>query len=441
MEVKIVSRELIKPSSPAAQSQKPYKLCLLDQLTPHYYTPMILFYLMNPSHSTIALSHLKNSLSKTLNLYYPFCGRIRDDLYIDRFNEGVPFLEAQVNCRMSDFLRHHDIEYLNHFLPCQPFTKESDMNTPLLAVQVTMFTCGGIAVSMCASHKLCDGNTGRAFINTLASVSLGDLNGVSLPNLSEASLFFPPTTKFPQNHLSLMDSLWFTEGNYITRRFVFDAKAIAALRANAEEKLKARPSRIETISCFIWKCCMAASKAVSGSTKPSILLEAMNLRPHTKPPMSNSSIGNLFWWAPAVAHPNDTNTEMHELIKLASEAIKLYKSDFSQALQGDGGLETMSEHLNQLEELVSLEKADIFAFTSWCYLGLTKLNFGWGEPYWFAFMGKVGPAFRNLTLLIETKDGKGIEAWITLDKEKMSIVENDPEFLAFASSNPKISSL
>jgi shikimate O-hydroxycinnamoyltransferase len=56
-------------------------------------------------------------------------------------------------------------------------------------------------------------------------------------------------------------------------------------------------------------------------------------------------------------------------------------------------------------------------------------------------MGKVGPAFRNLTVLIETKDGNGIEAWVTLDEERMAILERDPEFLAFASPNPKFSSL
>ncbi|KAF2282362.1 hypothetical protein GH714_043912 [Hevea brasiliensis] len=315
------------------------------------------------------------------------------------------------------------------------------MNVPLLAVQITIFNCGGLAVAMCGSHKLFDGPTGRAFFTTLASVSRGNLNDVILPNLNEASLFFPSTTKFPQKHLSLFESLWFIEGSYVTRRFVFDAKAIATLRAQVEGKLENRPSRIETLSCFIWKCCMAASKAVSGSPKPSILVEAVNLRPQTKPPMSNASLGNIFWWAAAVAHPSDTNTEMHELMKLLSEAIELYKSDFTHTLQGDGGLETMSEHCNQLEELFSLEKPDIFAFTTWCYLGFTKLNFGWGEPYWFGFLGKVGPAFRNLTMFIETKDGKGIEAWITLDKERMAIVENDPEFLAFASPNPRISSL
>ncbi|KAF2295619.1 hypothetical protein GH714_033322 [Hevea brasiliensis] len=395
---------------------------------------------MEPSYSAIALSRLKSSLSETLNIYYPFSGRLNDNLYIDRFNEGVPFFEATINCRMSDFLKHHEILSLNLLLPLQPFSKAADTNIPILEIQVTVFTCGGIALTVCASHKLVDGPTGRAFLNTMCCVSRGNVKDIIYPNLSEASQFFPPTTSLPKKHISLMKSLWFTEGNYITRRFVFDAKAIANLRANTQGKLETRPTRIETLSCFIWKCCMAASKAVSSSPKPSILVEAVNLRPQTNPPMSFTSIGNIYWWATAVAHPTATNIELHELIKLLSEGTALYRGDFTQTLQGEGGHETMSEHCDQLEELFSLESPDIFAFTSWCYLGFTKTNFGWGEPYWFAFLGKVSPAFRNFTMFIETKDGKGIEAWITLDQQRMAILENDPEFLAFASPNPRISS-
>ncbi|EEF32780.1 conserved hypothetical protein [Ricinus communis] len=73
-------------------------------------------------------------------------------------------------------------------------------------------------------------------------------------------------------------SLWFVKANYITKRFVFDAKAIAALRAKAKGKLKAEPTQIATLSCFIWKCSMAASRAISGAQKPPNLVEAVKIR-------------------------------------------------------------------------------------------------------------------------------------------------------------------
>ncbi|XP_065869967.1 stemmadenine O-acetyltransferase-like [Euphorbia lathyris] len=439
MQVQILSKEYIKPSS-SSVNRKPYKLSLFDQLTPTTYSPTALFYPKNHQNSDpkLALNNLKKSLSEALNIFYPLSGRIINNFYIDNFNEGALFVEAQTNIGISDFLKHHEIEDLNMFISSQPFSKEIDTNIPLLQVQFTLFECGGISVGMSASHKLIDGPTGRAFFGSWACICRGDFKGIIYPDLEQASEYFPPRVSLPENHLALMQSLWFTEANYVTRRFVFNNKGTEILRAQAEGKI----SRVATLSCFIWKCCMNASKALSGLVKPSILVEAVNLRPVTNPPMSNSSTGNVFWWATAVADPSDEEkTELSELMKLLSESIALYKSDYTQTFQGPDGYETMSDCCNQLEDLFASEKPDIFAFTTWCYLGFNRLNFGWGEPFWTGVLGKVGPSFRNLTIFIETKDNKGIEAWITLDQQRMSLLEHDPQFLAFASPNPRISSL
>ncbi|WCJ19289.1 HXXXD-type acyl-transferase family protein [Euphorbia peplus] len=439
MEVQIVSKEYIKPSS-SSINRKPYKLSFFDQLTPTTYAPTVLFYPKNNLNfdPKLALKNLKISLSETLNIFYPLSGRTIDNYYIDHFDEGIPFVESRTNFRMSDFLKIQDIERLNMFLSSQPFTNEMDLSIPLLQVQFTLFKCGGISLGMSASHKLIDGPTGKAFFNSWACICKGDLKGVIHPNLEQASEFFPPRVSIPENHLSLMESLWFTEANYVTRRFVFNSKGIETMRAKAEGKI----SRVEAMSCFIWKCCMKAANALSGVAKNSILVEAVNLRPLTKPPMSNSSIGNIFWWATAGADPsNEKQTELSELMKSLSEGIALFKTDYTESFQGSDGYETMSAYCNQLEDLFASEKPDIFAFTTWCHLGFTRLDFGWGKPFWAGVIGKVGPCFRNLTIFIETKDGKGIEAWITLDQQRMTFLENDSEFLTFASPNPKISSL
>ncbi|CAI0442610.1 unnamed protein product [Linum tenue] len=126
-----------------------------------------------------------------------------------------------------------------------------------------------------------------------------------------------------------------------------------------------RLSRVEALSCFILKCCMAASKAVSSAAKTSILVEAVNLRKFANPPMPDAAIANAFWWATAAANPyDDSNTEMYELGNLLSEAIELYKSDYVESLHGEDGFEAMSGFFEQLEGMFEAEKPDIFAFTS-----------------------------------------------------------------------------
>nr|AFF19204.1 BAHD acyltransferase [Erythroxylum coca] len=443
MEVHIVSRETVKPSSPATLTKKPYKLSLFDQLTPGTYTPTIFFYPKNRPNSdtTQVLARLKRSLSETLDSYFFLSGRTRDNRFIDCFDEGVPFFEASVSVGLSDFLKHHEHEWLNRLVAYRPYTKEA-LDSPLLSIQVSVFACGGIVIGTSASHKLIDALTGSFILKTWAAMFRGDVSDGISPQIDEASMYFPTRDSFPQNHLSLMESLWFTEANYVTRRFVFGAKSISAIKEMAKSKPESKQSRIEALSCFIWKHCMSASKAVSGSPQVSILVEAVNLRTRTTPPMSSSSIGDLFWWATAASNNDDTkSTELPELANLLKEAIELYDTDFTKSLQGNEGDEAIYQYCEQLEGLFSLEKPDIFAFTSWCYVGFTKLNFGWGEPIWVGTVGKAGPAFRNLTVFIETRDGKGIEAWITLDQKRMSVLEHDPQFLAFASLNPKISSL
>ncbi|KAK9990033.1 hypothetical protein SO802_025018 [Lithocarpus litseifolius] len=122
MDVDIISREIIRPSSQAIHHLKPFKLSLLDQFTRTTYVPLILFYSKSPQ--TSSTDHLKNSLSKTLNSFYPFSGRMKDNLFIDYYEEGIPFNEARVHCCLSKFLQNPKTESLNHFLPCSPFRKE-----------------------------------------------------------------------------------------------------------------------------------------------------------------------------------------------------------------------------------------------------------------------------------------------------------------------------
>ncbi|OMO54254.1 Transferase [Corchorus olitorius] len=445
LEVQIVSREIIKPSSPEIQNLKPFKICLFDQLIPSTYVTTIIFYSLAETNVTItmALARLKTSLSETLNILYPFSGRMKDNMFIDRFDEGVPFLSARISCRLSEFLKHHEIESLNKLLPCQPFTKESNNEDhhPLLVCQATIFACGGLALGLGMSHKITDVQTGFNLVNVWSTICRGSYQNAGNPPLAEASIAFPPRNQVPQNYISMMENLWFTEANYRTRRFIFEANAIAKLKDMAKgEYSEATPTRIQALSGLIWKCFMEASRAVSGSAKPSILVQAVSLRPRRKPNLLHDSIGNLFWWGIASSLA-EKGTKVSELVDVMKESVAAFDDEYLDSLQGEQGFEAISEYFDQLEAMFSSEKPDILGFTSWCNLGYYKLDYGWGNPTWFALFGKVGSAFRNHTVFVETKCGKGIEAWITLDEERMLVLEKDPEFLKFASPNLKISSL
>ncbi|XP_065868193.1 stemmadenine O-acetyltransferase-like [Euphorbia lathyris] len=228
MEVSVVSVESIRPSSSHVRHLKPFNLCLLDQLIPNAYTPLILFYNTKNFHlkNTQITAQLKWSLSKTLNLYYPLSGRVKDNLIIENFDSGVPYFEARVNSHLSDFLRDHQIETLNRFLPYQNFYRQLDPTIPQLAVQVNVFDCGSIALGLCLSHKIMDGITSCSFLKTWAANFSGSYKNLIQPSLSESSSMFPPQKSLSSRYTSLMDGIWFGERRCKTRRFVFDANLI-----------------------------------------------------------------------------------------------------------------------------------------------------------------------------------------------------------------------
>ncbi|KAF5175708.1 vinorine synthase-like [Thalictrum thalictroides] len=61
-----------------------------------------------------------------------------------------------------------------------------------------------------------------------------------------------------------------------------------------------------------------------------------------------------------------------------------------------------------------------------------ETDFGWGNPVWAS---SASLATKNGILLMDTKCGKGIEAWVSLNEEDMSRFECDLDLLSFTSTN------
>ncbi|XP_039154821.1 salutaridinol 7-O-acetyltransferase [Eucalyptus grandis] len=149
MLVEVISREAVKPSSPTPHHLKTFNLCLLDQMTPAYYTPMMFFY---PVHKPRGLSltvecissTLKKSLSEALARFYPLAGRLdRNNLHIDCNDAGILYVEAQVRGSLSEFLKKPEIGLLDEFLPLRGLSTTPEEESVLLGIQVNVFSCRG----------------------------------------------------------------------------------------------------------------------------------------------------------------------------------------------------------------------------------------------------------------------------------------------------------
>jgi len=106
------------------------------------------------------------------------------------------------------------------------------------------------------------------------------------------------------------------------------------------------------------------------------------------------------------------------------EAITKIDGDFVKSLQGDGGFtkhcELVKEMVEACASAASSSGMNYIAFTSWCNFGLYDIDFGWGKPTWVSCLGSSRNSedmFSNVVLLMDTRSGDGIDAWVLLDKE------------------------
>ncbi|KAL3603219.1 hypothetical protein D5086_004078 [Populus alba] len=405
MEVQIISKQNVRPSSPTPPHLRNFKLSLLDQLIPVPYAPLLLYYPMNDNSGASnldvpkRLGVLQKSLSETLTRFYPLAGKIKDELSIDCNDEGAYYVEAQVNCHLSEFLRQPDLLLVHQFFPCELPPKAV---THVANFQVNVFECGGIAIGICISHRILDGAALSTFLKAWSATARGGKEAIIYPEFVSSSLF-------PANDLRLRDSAvvmfgsLFKKGKGVTKRFVFDASSISSLRAQAASLGVECPTRVEVVSSFLWKCFMAASEEWRGSQRrPSLLTHLVNLRRKMEPKLGENSMGNFLWLAAAKCM-NKSRVELNDLVGEVRKAISKIDSDFVEQIKGDEGNSPAEQTLKEIGEFGSKDGVDYLGFSSWCRFGFYDADFGWGKPVWISSFAVSGSLTMNLIILADTR--------------------------------------
>ncbi|XP_008350041.2 BAHD acyltransferase At5g47980-like [Malus domestica] len=434
MKVEVVHKEIIKPSSPTPHHLRNLGLSVFDQFQPEIYIPVILFYrrsgdeVNNNRHCLFAekLKLLKKSLSEALTRFYPFAGKFEYNVSISCNDHGAAFLEAQVNCPISKILDKPEFSILDQLLPTAIGSNQSEAGY-LLLVQASLFECGGLAIGVRICHKVADASTFSAFIRHWTEISLGSAisrdHDVHPAEFSVAASLFPPQDFFnspkPTVHLP--------KDKCVTRRYVFDASNIAALKTKAASATVPKPTRVEAVSALIWKCAMEASRWNLGSIRPSVLCQAVNIRKGLSGQAENL-MGNLVWCFTAMNL--ESELDYKNLVVKLRKGIEVYKEEHPNGVSGDVVMQTIKESGN-----LGRHDVETYAFSSWCRLPFYKANFGWGKPAWVSIRTI---EFKNMIALMDTNDGGGIEATLTLKEDDMAMIGSNKEFLAYASLNPAV---
>ncbi|EEF32228.1 stemmadenine O-acetyltransferase [Ricinus communis] len=439
MEVEMISKDCIRPSSPTPSHMKNhYNNSLLDQFMSFAYVLMILYYPKDLASKRSLL--LKQSLSETLSQFYPLAGKLGNELSIKCNDEGVLYLEAKASITLSGYLKQPDLTSLHKFFPNKSPLHAPAPGSYVNMIQETTFACGGMTIDINVLHLVMDGCALASFLKAWAGTAYE--SSKKYPNFDGSSIF-PKYDDFPQD-ANIM-AIW---GHFIrvkkmnTRSFVFNVSVIASLKEKVISSGVENPSRVEVVSALLSKNLMAAFRFKSGKDqKPFAINHAVNVCRRMLSPFSECSMGNFVCLAHTICSQKET--QLSSLVCQLKEAIVKIDSAFVKNIQGDGGIIKFYEIAKDINGAFTSPafsiSVDYVMFTSWCSFGLYGVDFGWGKPVWITCAGSYGnfeAPFMIYVVLMDGRINNEIEAWVVLDEETIVILEKDEELLEYAALNP-----
>ncbi|CAN0858359.1 Stemmadenine O-acetyltransferase [Linum grandiflorum] len=453
--VEIISEETIRPSSPSPPNLRIHKLSCMDQLSPPRYMPVLYSYVTDkqPFSQKDVVDKLKSSLSTVLVHYYPFAGRYHyDGISIDCNGEGVPFVISHVAGDMLMSLEAPDEARLVQLLPCRPQhgSKDAAGKLQFLAVRVNLFKCGGIAIGICAWHRIADASTLACFAQCWAAICRGDPAVLKvLPGaVVDYTSFFPPQdlryiTDTPMS-LSDVNTIHHidAQSTIVVKRFVFPAEKIALLREkigrNNNETSRRQPTRVEAISSLVWAATIRLAQQKrkenriininkGGGFHSAVMV--VNLRTRTSPSLPAVCMGNLIQMTETIKWPMQTEVTEENMGDLAGKlggAVRNINHEYLERLHHHNNSQGYLDLVKSFEE--EYNKDDFIMISSSCRYPIYGADFGWGKPT--SVHGFSGS--NKMVVLLDAADGEGIEAWVTLDEDDMSKFEKDPFLLCYA---------
>ncbi|XP_074310162.1 stemmadenine O-acetyltransferase-like [Silene latifolia] len=437
MEVEIISREYIKPSSPTPSHLRNLTLSFLDQKFAPFIIPVLLFYEVSEGSIPLDMSRLKICLSETLTTFYPLAGRYQTWGTILCNDEGIPFVEAQVNCPLSDVLSSISSSTINLISFYPPNKDDLIASRVQLAIQVNVFTCGGFAIGWYHTHKVTDNISAATFFRHWAALVTHRCEDTAQaqPDFNAGVTAFPPVPEQDQKPVTPALKNNKPEKQVLVRSFLFKKQAVTELKAKSISDRVPNPTRFESVSGFLWKQLLLASRKVDRS----VFSLTIDLRTRSDPPLPNVSMGNLIEIAWATVEKQaelpELVAEIHETISKMKDIVSEYRGEKREAAR-----ETYRQ--NFMEAIFECKGKNVYGLTSWCNAaGFGDVDFGFGKPKWIVPIdGILDKILRNAIVLTDytDEDGDGFEAWMFFEEESIKFLETSDEFLAFASPNFKL---
>ncbi|KAH7521756.1 hypothetical protein FEM48_Zijuj07G0066200 [Ziziphus jujuba var. spinosa] len=377
MKVKVFHRETIKPSSPTPQSLRSFKLSLMDQYGPVMYTPLVLFYPIitdQQNNAIVAEDQRSDHLRKTLSETQTHFYPLAGRI------RGISMSNATM--KELNLLKQESINCsLSKFLE----NPDPDMLREFLAI--------GIESE--------EAETGSLLVVQATFFECGGMAiGLAISHkLTDAAT------------LSVFLNTWASTGSLDGHQQVLAPEfGAASLRPPLDVWNSASPAPSSMESVKKEEVCDREIKCSRGFRTLCFLPES-EYSSEGGSAMPGNIVGNLVGYFSAKMEGSETHVDLRSLVAKAHEELKEY------------------------ENLVKDEEIFNYCCSSWCRFRFYEADLGWGKPTWVSI---AGIEFKNTIVLMDSRDGSGIEAWLMLKEEDMVLVESNKELLAFASLNPRV---
>lgn len=418
MKVQIMSRKFIKPSIPTPKNLCTYKLSCMDELNTTMNVVGILYY---PSSDNIRrVNNLEKSLAQILPQFYPFGGRYnKENHFVDCSDQGAEYVEAQVlDCALNEIiLSGVEPMELNDLLPLE-IGAADEATYPILSVQITKFKCGGTAIGICISHRIVDACSFGTFVSAWAKASLGDKSEPIRPKF-DSQFYLPGENSAFGSTRSTKDT------STVTKRILFDREAIQTLRDRVSNNDRP-PSRVVVVSSFLADALLRSDRAKHVQPRACVIMQEVNIRERTVPPLSKYSCGNLVLLTTVECSADESKSmDFESFVPLLGNNAKKAVSDCANILfNSENGHNILVDYYLGANEKLNESGINGLRFTDWSKFKFYEADFGFGKPIWTSV---ANIPIRNLVMLMNTKNNDGIEAWVHLLAEDMAYFEQDKE--------------
>ncbi|KAK6772917.1 hypothetical protein RDI58_028155 [Solanum bulbocastanum] len=446
LNLEFISTKLIKPSIPTPQHLKNYKLSFFDQLAEREHMPLLLFYPNVNNDDNINDDKfdekLEKSLSRILSHVYPAAGRLsRDQCSIDCLGQGVKFTKAKVNCQFNDFINQvqNDLNLALFFFPQDiQDLKDADFDsTPPMVVQVTKFECGGIAMSISASHPVMDGFSNFKFVYEWAKVCKLGIPADQIDFMSfDFGEILPArdlSNIFP-NRVHPVE----LEAKFIAKRFFINEQTISSLRDKLARAIDSgefcfKPSRVEIITAILWRALIRVSEAKHGYLRRSLVFFPVNLRGKISLPLKENAFGNYVMDAPILFVPKKNKMELHDFVTLIRNSVQK-AIDACAIGSADDIITTVANSYKEIfaskEWGTDNDEVDKCIISSLCKFPMKDADFGRGKPSLMHF------GLRNFpSCWMYDAECGSICVQVDLKDSYMSLFECESDIKAFINGN------